>query len=216
MADASKPRPADHKIPGAVRDMFSTNRMQSAWRMAQGSTQEMRKPAIDAIFRMLEAEGLTFEDVMTAVLTIKPDGPDLGKTMEDAFAGFGDIFSASPFARRGEFAAAPFAQRARPAPERAADPRPRGGMRTHRSGPDIPATIKGTVSIDDERATRNGRMLVFSITDGDVVHGPIVCFTTTGIGTLRACCDEGEMVAMSVRQPNGPGLSPSATNIRRL
>ena len=205
MAEASKPRPADAHIPAAVRDAFSTNRLQAAWRMAQGATQEMRMPAVEAIFRMLEKEGLTFEDVMTAVLTIKPSAPDFGKSMADAFSGFEGIFADRPFGRRAQSA---------PAPE--ADPAPRRRSRRHRSGSDIPATIKGMISIDEERPTRNGRMVVFTVTDGDDVYGPIVCFTSSGIGTLKACADEDNFAAMSVRQPNGEGMNPSATNVRRL
>jgi hypothetical protein len=205
MADASKPRPADDRIPAAVRDAFSTNRLQAAWRMAQGSTQEMRMPAVEAIFRILEKEGLTFEDVMTAVLTIKPSTAGFGVSMEQAFSGFEGIFGDRPFGRN-----------AKPAPEPEAAPARGGTMRRHRSGSDIPATIKGTISIDDERPTRNGRMVVFTVTDGDDVYGPIVCFTSTGIGTLKACAEDDDFAAMSVRQPNGEGMNPSATNVRRL
>jgi len=202
MADAAKPRPTDDKIPGAVRDAFSTNRLQSAWRMAQGSTQEMRMPAVEAIFRMLEKEGLTFEDVMTAVLTIKPSTPDFGKSMEQAFSGFEGIFGDRPFGRRAESA---------PQPKPAAQKR-----KTRFSGSEIPNNIHGTVSIDDDRPTKNGRMVVFSIHDGEDVYGPIVCFTTTGIGVLKAAAEDDGSVVMKVRPANGVGLNPTATGVVRI
>jgi hypothetical protein len=194
MADAAKPRPTD--VPAAVRDAFSSNRMQSAWRMAQGATQEMRMPAIEAIFRMLEKEGLTFEDVMTAVLSIKPSatGPGFGVSMAEAFGGFEGIFSKSPAART--------------------QPQPARRRQQILQGDEIPSTVTGSVTIQDERPTSRGSMVVFDVRSEDAVYGPIVCFTSSGIGALKAAAEGHDFVTMNVRQPNGINQMPSATGIR--
>lgn len=205
MADAKKPRPADKDIAGAVRELFASNRMQSAWRMAQGSTQEMRMPAVEAIFRMLDREGLTFEDVMTAVLTIKPDPAIPANPMADAFGNWEGMFGMSP------------KRAARPTPNPAPDPRtPPRGTKSFHADSEIPATITGTVHIDDERPTKNGRMVVFTIHYDTEVYGPIVCFTTTGIGVLKAAAEEDGIVVMNVRPANGPGMMPTANSVRMV
>jgi hypothetical protein len=57
-------------------------------------------------------------------------------------------------------------------------------------------------------------MVVFEVSDSGNLYGPIVCFAATGIGRLKAARAEDSFVAMSVRQPNGVGMNPTATNIR--
>jgi hypothetical protein len=194
----NKTRPADDRIPAAVRDAFQSNRLQAAWRIASSATSDSRLPAIDGVCRILEKEGLNLADVMTAVLTIKGDAAPAAPTMESAFGGFGDIFSASAFARK-------------PAQAQTAPTPPKQKIR---QGGDIPSTIHGTIRIFEERDTKVGRMIVFDVTDSQNVYGPIVCFAATGIGRLKAAVDEDSFVAMSVRQPNGSGMNPTATNIR--
>jgi hypothetical protein len=207
MADAKKPRPADDKIAAAVRDVFASNRMQAAWRMAQGSSQENRMPAVEAIFRMLEKEGLTFEDVMTAVLTIRPDPAIPANPMADAFGNWEGIFRMNP-KRTAQTA---------PTPTPAPDPRtPPRGTKSFHAGSEIPATITGTVHIDDERPTKNGRMVVFTVHYDTEVYGPIVCFTNTGIGVLKAAAEEDGMIVMHVRPANGPGMMPTANSVRMV
>jgi len=199
-ADTSK-RPADDRIPAAVRAVFETNRMKTAWSMASSATSDSRLAAIEGVCRILAKEGLTLEDVMTAVLALKPAAP-AAPSMADAFGGFGDIFGAMNARRQAE--AAP-----------AAAPRNRAAERIRREGSEIPATIHGTIRILDEREISRGRMLVFEVTDSNYRYGPIVCFANTGIERLKAGVEEDAFMAMSVRQANGEGLNPTATNIRR-
>lgn len=203
MADAvTSKRPADDKIPGAVRAVFETNRMRTAWTIASSPTSDSRLAAIEGVCRILDAAGLTLEDVMTAVLSIKPEVP-AKPDMADAFAGWGDIFAGMGAGRRAE-----------PAPEAPA-PAARRNERIRREGSEIPATIHGMIKIIDERQISRGRMLVFEVTDSNYRYGPIVCFANTGIERLKAAVDEDAFMAMSVRPTNGEGLNPTATNIRR-
>lgn len=205
MADAvTSKRPADDKIPGAVRAVFETNRMRTAWTIASSPTSDSRLAAIEGVCRILDAAGLTLEDVMTAVLSIKPEQPTK-PSMSDAFAGWSDIFAGMGTGRRAEPAAETPSAKAQA----------HRNERIRREGSEIPATIHGMIKIIDERQISRGRMLVFEVTDSNYRYGPIVCFSNTGIERLKAAVDEDAFMAMSVRPANGEGLNPTATNIRR-
>lgn len=186
-------RPADADIPSAVRAAFATNRLKGAWNMASEAQPGDRSAGIEAACRLLEKEGLTLADVMTAILSIKEAPSSQARTMAEAFSGFEGIFTPKP----------------------AAQAEPVRRRREHLSGSEIPGSVCGSISIDDERPTKNGRMVVFTVSHSDCVYGPLVCFTNSGIETLKAAAEEDVFLAMTVRQPNAINQMPSVSSVRR-
>lgn len=192
-------RPADADVPAAVRAVFSTNRMQGAWNMAASAQSGDRQAGIEAAARLLEKEGLTLHDVLTAIMTIpaKPAAP----TMADAFAGF-DIFSG--------------AMRPPARPQPASAPPPRARHRRIVQGADVPVRISGVVKIDDEREYRGGTMLVFHLNDEDSVYGPLVCFSSRNVEVLKHAAAELQRVSLMVRAPQNDRHMPSVTSVMTL
>jgi hypothetical protein len=199
---ANAARPADADIPAAVRAAFSTNRIQTAWNMACSAQPGDRQAGIEGVVRMLAKDGLKLEDLMTAILAI-PAAPEPRKAsaMETAFGGFGDIF-------------AEMTAKAKERVRTDTQYRPFQQPTRHLSGADIQSTIHGVVTIEDERPTRNGRMLVITVKNANDTMGPLVCFSTAGIDRLKLCAGADIEASMSVKQPIGENQMPSVTNVR--
>ena len=98
---------------------------------------------------------------------------------------------------------------------KAAPPPTQANRKPELAGTEIPATVAGRVTVLDERAIRNGEMLVVSVKGDDAQYGPMSVFDAGMIRVIR----EAPQVALTgtVIQPRDatrgylPTLRPTRT-----
>lgn len=200
-------RPKD--IPAAMRDAFTTPRISSAWEMVALATDNDRMAALNGFERLLSARGLTLRDIADVLTQLPsktsaaPSAPTTpgASAYEQAFSGFGDIFSQmSENARRREAEARP-----QPAPKR----------NCYVQGADVPVQISGNVVIQDERPTRGGSMIVFTVEHNfagtTTVYGPIVAFSKVSREMVSRAANPSSpsTLGLKIRPPKQVGHMPS-------
>lgn len=163
-------------VTASVRRAFAAKRLQSAWAMLGSSQPGDRSAAIEGVARILEAEGLNLNDIMTTVLSV-PIGPYRRNASVPATD---DLFTHAD--RRDGVAPAA-------APMRVV------------SGRNIPERIGGRVVVLDERSTRKGPELVVAIVGFDVRYDPLCARCDRAIAALRAAAQRGGLTQVSVIPP---------------
>lgn len=143
----------------------------------------------------LRDAGISWSDLLEAHLR-SSSSPEQAKAMfDDAFAG---IFNNSIFSDMANRAKAP----------------PKANITV--SGEDIPAEIRGVIEEVDRRKTRNGEMLVVTVSqdDGSVAtkYGPLVIFNSPDIATFDAF--EPKHFSGHVTKASKPHLYPKLHTLR--
>lgn len=167
----------------SVRRAFAAKRMQSAWAMLSASQPGDRAAAIEGITRILENDGLSLSDVMTAILSL-PIGPyrksQKGHLEDDLFTHADRRDGISPSQSQIQII----------------------------SGRDVPEIIGGRVVLLDDRTTRKGPELILAIVSFNVRYDPLSARCGRTISALRTAAQRGGLIQVSVLPPRNPRHMP--------
>jgi hypothetical protein len=157
-------------IASSVRRAFGAKRLQSAWALLGSPQDGERAAAMEGVSRILEAEGLSLGDVLTALLTI-PASP----YRKSARAQAEDLFS---HADRREGVVS----------EKVVTI----------SGRDVPARINGRIEILDDRVTKKGAELVVAVLAFDTRYDPLVARSEMAMAALKIAAMRGSLCQVLV------------------
>lgn len=197
MSPSTSVETADQKI----RRLASSTRFRKSWALLDVREGPHREHGLNAVIRMLDAEGVSFVDLLE---TLAPERPKTAPA-----SAFADIFSHMMGGLDGQ------RQQTRPkaqAPCPEARRKPSAPSRILQ-GAQIPVRISGTVVVSDERPTSRGRMLVFGVLGEDATYQPIVAFPEAIIERLKAAAESGERVTVQVSPPRSVREMPRAIGI---
>lgn len=166
-----------------------------------GTVEVQSAKAISLVDGMLKSAGLTWADVLVAGVKACEQAASKSQPSMAAAFGFGDIFTdmMRDFPKPPQAAAAP-APKART---------------QYRSGREIPSCVMGEVRIGDERTFRDRTMLVVTIIDHHVNHGPLAVFDEQAVALIKSL-GKGDRITGHVRQPTQERHSPTLGQITRI
>lgn len=196
-------RPDD--VPAAMKAAFGVHRVAAAWNMLCSGDESNRMAALRGFERMLASRGLALEDVASAILAL----PDKGSARpgQPSASPFDDLFRGfmRPEGNAG------FGKTPPPPPP----PPPRPKVKPLKSREEIPASVFGTIRIDDERNIHSGPMITFTVETDEARYGPIVAFAGAHLERIKQAATTWSPIGLAIAQPKDARRQPSVVRIIR-